>query len=83
MIKINWVFLMEVSFYSAIVGGVALMFCGESPLPLPPDLEVFKKLIASSGKRKGGHAQKFVKKVDIPYVELPTDKTCRSTLNLA
>ena len=59
------------------------MFCGEPPLPLPPNLEAFKKLIASSGKRKGGPAQKFVKKVDIPYVELPADKTCRSALNLA
>ena len=60
-----------------------LMSCGELPLPLPPDLEAFKKLIASSGKRKGGPAQKFVKKVDIPSVELPTEKTCRSAQNLA
>ena len=58
------------------------MFCGEPPLPLPLDLEIFNKLIASSGKRKGGHAQKFVKKVDIPSVELTADKTCRSALNL-
>ena len=54
-----------------------------SPLPLPPDLEAFNKLIASSGKRKGGPTQKFVKKVDIPSVELPAEKTCRSALNLA
>ena len=66
---------------SAIVG--ALMFCGEPPLPLPPDLEAFNKLIASSGKRKCGPAQKFVKKVDIPSIELPTNKTCRSALYLA
>ena len=39
---------------SAFVGG--LMSCGELPLPLPLDLEAFKKLIASSGKRKGGTA---------------------------
>ena len=56
---------------------------GDPLLPLPPDLEAFKKLIASSVKRKGGTTQKFVKKVDIPSVELPTEKTCRSTLNLA
>ena len=74
---------MEVSFCFSIVGGIVLMFGGEPPLPLPPDLEDFKKLIASSGKRRGGPAQKFVKKVDIPSVELPTDKTCRSALNLA
>ena len=40
----------------------------DPPLPLPPDLEAFKRLIASSGKRKGGPTQKFVKKVDIPSV---------------
>ena len=56
---------------------------GVPPLPLPPDLEAFKILIASSGKRKGGPTHKFVKKVDIPSVELPTDKTCRSALNIA
>ena len=60
-----------------------LMSCGEVPLPLPLDLEAFKNLIASSGKRKGGTAQKFVKKVDIPSVELPAETTCRSALNLA
>ena len=59
------------------------MFCGEPPLPLPPDLEAFKRSIASSGKRKGGPTQNFVKKVDIPSVELPADKTCHLTLNLA
>ena len=57
---------------------------GGVPLkPLPPDLEAFKKLIASSGKRTGGVSEKFVKKVDIPSVELPVDQTFRSTLNLA
>ena len=59
------------------------MFCGEPPLPLPLNLEAFKKLIASNGKRKGGPTQKFVKKVDIPSVELPDEKTCLSALNLA
>ena len=58
------------------------MFGGEPPLPLPPDLEDFKKLIASNGKRNGGIAQKFVKKVDIPSIELPAEKNCRLALNL-
>ena len=44
------------------------MYGGEPPLPLTPDLEAFKRLIASSGKRKGGPTQKFVKKVEIPFV---------------
>ena len=56
---------------------------GVPPLPLPLDLEAFKRLIASSGKRKGGVSNKFVKKVGIPSIELPTERTCRSTLNLA
>ena len=43
---------------------------GVPPLPLPPELEAFKKLIASCGKRNGGGSQKFIKKVDIPSVEL-------------
>ena len=55
----------------------------DPPLPLPPDLVAFNKLIATSGKRIGGPAQKFVKKVDIPSVELPVDRTYRSTLHLA
>ena len=89
--------LLEVSFFClylvqdqlSVSGGGLLYHCWcsdvlwESPLPLPLDLEAFKKLIAYSGKRKGGPAQKFVKKVDIPSVELPTDKTCRLALNLA
>ena len=58
-------------------------FGGDPPLPIPPDLEAFKRLIASCGKRKGGPLQKFVKKVDIPSVELPVERTCRTTLNLA
>ena len=33
---------------------------GVPPLPLPPDMEAFKRLIASSGKRKGGFSQKIV-----------------------
>ena len=57
------------------------MNSGEIP-PLPPDLKAFKKLIVSCGKRKGGPSQKFVKKVDIPSVELHPDRTYRSALNL-
>ena len=53
------------------------------PQPLPPDLESFKRLIASCGKRKGGPSQKIFKKVDIPSAELNADRICRSTLNLA
>ena len=33
------------------------------------------------GKRKGGPSQKFVKKADIPSVELPI-QTCQTALNL-
>ena len=51
--------------------------------PLPPELEAFKMLIASGRKRTRGGVQRFVKKVDIPSVELPAEWTCRSTLNLA
>ena len=50
--------------------------------PLPPELEAFKLLIASGRKRTGGGVQRFVKKVDIPFVELPAEWTCRSALNL-
>ena len=53
----------------------------EPPLPLPPDLDAFKKLIVSCGKRKGGPSQKFVKKAYIPSVELPV-QTCQTALNL-
>ena len=56
---------------------------GVPPLLLPPELKAFNKLIASCGKRNGGGAQKFFKKVDIPSVELPAKHTHRSTLKLA
>ena len=53
-------------------GGLCLMDSGrDPPLPLPSDLDASKRLIASCGKRKGGPSHKFVKKVDIPSVELP------------
>ena len=64
-------------------GGVLMDPGGVPPLPLPPELEDFKKLIASGRKRNGGGSQKFVKKVDIPSVELPTERTYRLALNLA
>ena len=56
---------------------------GVPSLSLPPDLEAFKRLIASSGKRKGGASNKFVKKVDIPSIEIPIERIYRSTLNIA
>lgn len=56
---------------------------GTLPPPLPPELEAFHRLVAPCGKRKGGPSQRFVKKVDIPSVEPPADRTCRSALNLA
>ena len=51
--------------------------------PLPPELEAFKMLIASGRKRTQGGVQRFVKKVDIPSVELPAERTCRLALKLA
>ena len=60
-----------------------MVFGGIPPLSLPPDLEAFKRLIDSSGKRKGGASNKFVKKVDIPSVELPAERIFCSALNLA
>ena len=52
--------------------------------PLPPKLEAFKHLISSCGKRKDSHlSQSFVKKTDIPSVDLPAERPCRTTLNLA
>ena len=58
------------------------MDSGKDPLlPLPPDLDAFKKLIASCGKRKGGPSQKFVKKAEIPLIELHV-QTCQTDLNL-
>ena len=58
------------------------MNSGEIP-PLHLDVEAFKRLIASCGKRKRGPSQKFVKKVDTPLVELPADRTYHLALNLA
>ena len=53
------------------MASVMVMEFGRDPsLPLPPEFDAFKRLIASRGKRKGGPLQKFVKKVDIPLVEL-------------
>ena len=68
------------SFFKPVLGSILKEFGGVPPLPL--DLKYFKRLIASCGKRKGGPSQKFVKKVDIPSVELPANRTCCSTLNL-
>ena len=60
------------------------MASGRGPPPLPPELEAFKFLISSCGKRKGSPlSQSFVKKTDIPSVDLPTERPCRTALNLA
>ena len=50
-----------------------------------PELAAFRKLIASSNKRKLNETrQKFVKNMDnIPTVALPAEETCRSALNLS
>ena len=55
---------------------------GALPPPLPLELEAFHCLVASYGKRKGGPSWRFVKKVDIPSIELPTDHTYKSALKL-
>ena len=56
---------------------------GGPPPPLPPELDAFKCLVASYGKRKvGPYLQRFVKKADIPFVEFPTERSCHMTLNL-
>ena len=56
---------------------------GDPPPPLPPKLDAFTRLVASCGKRKGGPSQKFMKKVDIPSVELTADRIFPSALNLS
>ena len=63
---------------------MASMDAGGYPPPLlPPELEAFKRLVASCSKRKGGsNSQRFVKKVDIPFVELPAERICRTSVNL-
>ena len=54
------------------------------PPPLPPEIDAFKHLLASYGKRKGSPmVQNFVKKTSIPYVDLPAKRPCLTTLNLA
>ena len=58
------------------------MDVGGDPTPLPPELDAFKRLVATCGKRKGGPSQRFVKKVDIPSVGLPADWICRTALTL-
>ena len=57
---------------------------GDPPPPLPPEMDAFKWLVSSYGKRKRGpNLQRFVKKLDIPLVELPAERTFRPTLNIA
>ena len=59
------------------------MASGGAPPPLPLELDAFKRLIAAYGKRKGSPlGQPFVKKADIPSVDLPAERPCRTALNL-
>jgi hypothetical protein len=56
----------------------------EAAPPLPPELNVFRKLVATCNKHPTSEQQqKFVKKLEtIPTVALPTEEPCRSALNL-
>lgn len=60
---------------------------GGGPEALPPlaDLEAFKKLVNTCGKRPATEQQqKFVKRLtNIPTIALPSEDPCRSALNLA
>ena len=59
-----------------IFGGFpSLMDFGGDPPPLPHELDAFKILVASCGKKKGGPSHRFVKKVDIPSIELSADRS--------
>ena len=54
------------------------------PPPLPHEINAFKRLIATCGKRKGSPlVQSFVKKTNIPSVDLSAERPCRTALNLA
>ena len=56
----------------------------DPPPPLPSELVAFKRLVASSGKRKGNSlVQQCLKKVDIPTVELSAERPCQMALNLS
>ena len=60
------------------------MAFGGGPPPLPPELDAFKPLIAACGKRKGSPlGQPFVKKADIPSIDLSAERPYRTALNLA
>ena len=57
---------------------------GGPPPPLPREIVSFKILVSSYGKRKANPImQQFVKNVDIPFVELPTERPCWIDLNLS
>ena len=59
------------------------MASGGGPTPLPPELDAFKRLIVACGKTKGSPLGKpFVKKVDIPSIDLLAERPCQTTLNL-
>jgi len=61
------------------------MDAGGGPPPPPPEINAFKRLVVSCGKKKANsNHQKFVKKSDsIPSVEMPVELPCRTALNLA
>ena len=73
--------------YTSLLAPLSLVLMdavGDAPPPLPPELDAFKRLVASCGKRKGGsYSQRFVKKVDIPSIELPVERIRRMALNVA
>ena len=58
---------------------------GGPPPPIPPDIVAFKRLVDSYEKRKGSpNVHQFVKKAyNIPSVEFPAERPCRTALNLA
>jgi hypothetical protein len=55
------------------------------PPPLPPKLDMFRKLVISCNKRPASDShQKFVKKLDnIPSIDLPAEETGRFAPNFA
>ena len=81
------VFFFQIGLVSAeLVGSFSEGFHASrgGPPPLPPELEAFKRLISSCGKRKGSPlSQSFVKKTDIPSVDLSTERPWQNSLNLA
>ena len=61
-----------------------IMVAGGDPSP-PPNLDAFRKLVATSSKRKLSlNQQKFVKKLDnIPSMDLPVERPWQIAMNIA